>query len=258
MIFVWAILAVLSLAVIAVIVARHFAELRILNIETLPRERERRVRSVILAGRLARFGQKQAVYLRRTVAPLRTFGSRIATGLDKRIHDLEVAYLAAKRKTLRTRGRRTAQIVGLLREADELRDRGELEEAERKYVSVVALDPKNVDAYENLGNLYLEMKKYPEAREALQFLLKFRPNDASVRTSMGEVALAEEKLDEAVGHFRRAVDLRPGNPKYLDFLIEAAIRAKDKSAAEHGLKLIKEANPENNKITEWESRVAAL
>lgn len=254
----WGILSLISLAVILVIITRHFAALRMLNVETLPQAREKKLRATILAGRLSRIGQAQLARVKKATAPALRVGEQLRKRFEGRVHELEMAYLAAKRKTLGTRGRRTAQIVGLLREAEELVTQEKFEEAERKYLSVIALDPRNVDAYEGLGNLYLDTKRSPEAREALTFILKFRPNDASVLTSMGEVALAEEKFSEAVGYLKRAVDLRPGNPKYLDFLIETALRAKDKSAAEHGLKLIKEANPENNKISEWEQKIKEL
>lgn len=254
----WAILAILSFAVVVGVILRHFSELRVLNVETLPKARERKVRASIIAGRLARFGEAQAARFKNGTAPIRSMGAKFHKRFEERIRELELAYLTAKRKTLGTRGRRTAQIVGILREAEELFGKGLLEEAEQKYVAVVALDPRNVDAYEGLGNLYLAMKRFPEAREALGFILKFRPNDASVLTSMGEAAFAQEKFDEAVGYFKRAVDLRPGNPKYLDFLIETAIRAKDKVVAHHGLKLIRESNPENNKIGEWEEKIKEL
>lgn len=252
------ILAIVSLAVIIWIVVRHFSELRMLNVETIPKERDRQIKAAILAKRLGRFGQAQLKHLQRGLAPVQVIGRRIKKQLQGRIKELEIAYLEAKRKTMISRGKRTAQIVGLLREAEEFVNAGKLEEAEQKYVSVAALDPRNVDAYEGLGNLYLKTKKFAEAREALGFILKFRPNDASVLASMGELAAAEEKNEEAVDYFKRAVNLRPGNPKYLDFLIETAILAKNKIEAERGLSLIREANPENAKIGEWESQISEL
>lgn len=249
------ILIIISLAVLVWILGRHFAELRILNVEDLPGERERQVKAGILADRLRRGARERAHGLRQLLTPLSALASRIRQRFTGKLHELELAYERAKRLALGTRGKRTAQIMGLIREALEFERQEKFEEAERKYIAVVSLDTRNVDAYEGLGNLYLRMKKYTEAREALSFILKFRPADASVLVSLGEVALALGKPEEALPHFKQAVELRRANPKYLDFFIETAILAGSKKDALLGLKLMRAANPENQKIGEWERRI---
>lgn len=252
------ILLVLSLAVITGIVLKHRTELRMLNVEAIPEERTKKVKSAIIKERLGRTSGKYMRDLRQRFAGLFTFAAKVRERFNQKLKELELAYLQAKRLGLGSRGKRTAQIVGLLREAEDLRRQGKLEDAEKKYIAVISLDPKNVDAYEYLGNLYLEMKNFEDAREAFDYILKLRKEDASVETALGEVALAEEKPKEALPHFRRAIDRRPGNPKYLDFFIETAILAGAKKDALRGLRLMREANPENQKIGEWERRVAGL
>ncbi len=196
--------------------------------------------------------------MKQKLAPLHAMAKRAGERFSARVHELELSYERAKRLALGTRGKRTAQIVGLLREAEEFERQSRYEEAERKYIAVVSLDPRNVDAYEGLGNLYLRMRKYAEAREALNFILKFRPDDASVLVSRGEVELAEGKPADALPHFARATVLRPGNPKYLDFFIETAILVGNRAEARRGLERMREVNPENNKIGEWDRRIAEL
>lgn len=252
------ILAALSFVILAVIVARHFSDLRILNVDTTPGARMKKIKASILAERLGRLGRDRVQKLRHGLAPFRAIGSQFKKRFEERLGALELAYLDAKRKTMRTRGKRTAQIVGLLREAEDAEQVERFEDAERKYIAVASLDPKNVDAYEGLGNLYARTKRYKEARESLEFILKFRPNDASVLTSLGEIALVEEKFSDAFDSFKRAIDLRPGNPKYLDFFINAALRAKNKREAERGLEMMKKVNAENAKIGEWEEKIRML
>lgn len=258
MVWIFLIIAAAAFIVILWIVARHLAALRILNVESLPETREKRVKSALLSERLMRMGRDRAKALTERLRPVRAATSKMGSRFRERVQELEVAYEQAKRIALGTRGKRTAQIVGLLRQAGDLERQGKPEEAERKYIAVISLDPRSVDAYEGLGNLYLAMKKYDEAREALNFLTKFRPNDASVIVSLGEVALAEGKPALALPYFARAVELRPSNPKYLDFLIEAAILAGNRSEAERGLAKIRETNPENQKISEWEKKIESL
>jgi len=249
------ILIAIGLVALGVIIGRHLGELRVLNVESLPGAREKKVKQTIIADRMRRMGREKMVVWSSRLAPLAGALDHFGERMRKHIARLELSYEQAKRLALGSRGKRTAQIVGLLREAEELAHQDQFENAENKYIAVVTLDPKNVDAYEGLGNLYMKMKKFEEAREAFSFILKMRKADASVETSLGEVALAEGKPEVALPHFKRAVDRRPGNPKYLDFYIETALAIGSKKDAERGLSLMRATNPENQKIAEWQHRI---
>lgn len=258
MILIIIILLALSLAAILIIIGRHLKQLRILNIEILPEEREKKTKANIIAERFRRRWAEKKVILKKNFEPVLKIFKNMQGRMRGRLSELEEKYEQAKRLTLGTRGKRTAEIIGLIREAEESWRAGRLEDAEKKYISVIKLDRRNVDAYEGLGNLYLEMKKYADARQAFEFILKFRPSDASAITSLGEVAIYEGKNEEALEHFRRAVDLRHGNPKYLDFYIETAILLGNKYEAERGLWKMRESNPENQKIGEWEENIKMI
>lgn len=246
-----------SLIIMIVIAARHIAELRILNVETVL-GKEERTKARLVAKRLERIGEERLADLRKIATPLRTVFRKARERFHARLGALEQSYEHAKQLTLGSRGKRTAHLLGLIREAEDFMRQERYEDAEQKYIAAIRLDKKNVDAYEGLGNLYRKTQKYPEAREALRFILKFRPNDASVHVSIGEVALAEGNPALALSEFRTAVRIRPGNPKYLDFLIETAILVDDRLVAASGLDLMRETNPENQKIVTWEERIAAL
>lgn len=252
------ILIAVGLVGLGLIIGRHLSELRVLNVESLPGAREKKMKQTIIADRMRRMGREKMQALKTTLAPVGRVSARLGERMKSHIARLELSYEQAKRLALGSRGKRTAQIVGLLREAEEFVHQERFEDSEKKYIAVVTLDPKNVDAYEGLGTLYMNMKKFDEAREAFGFILKMRKVDASVETSLGEVALAEGRPEVALPHFKRAVDRRPGNPKYLDFLIETALAVGFKKDAEHGLALMRETNPENKKIGEWERRIADL
>ena len=77
-----------------------------------------------------------------------------------------------------------------------------------------------------MGRLYLKSKQYGQARETLRFALRLSPDDASVLVSLGELDIAEDHPRAAVGNLRKAIAIRPKNPKYLDLYIETALRAK--------------------------------
>lgn len=258
MIWLSVILIALGFIIIGWIIGRHLSELRVLNVDSIPGAREKKIKISILRERLRRMAQGHGRVLKVLLAPVRAGVGRVGERAKQKIARLELAYEQARRLALGTRGKRTAQILGLVREAEEFERQEKFEEAEKKYIAVITLDSKNIDAYEGLGHLYLGQKKFDESRQAFNHILKLRKVDASVQVALGEVALAEGKPEEALPHFKKAVARRPGNPKYLDFMIETALAAGSKTDAESGLRLMRKTNPENQKIPEWERRVAGL
>ena len=131
----------------------------------------------------------------------------------------------------------------------------EFDKAEKKYIEVISYDPKFVPAYEYLGRLYLRRKDYDLARETFSFLVKLSPKDASVTASLGEVEDALGNLELAFEYYKKASSLSPKNPKYLDFFIESAIETGNKYEANLALDRLREVNPDNNKIDDFEEQI---
>jgi predicted Zn-dependent protease len=128
---------------------------------------------------------------------------------------------------------------------------GKTDEAEKKLIELISVQPKRAEAFELLGRVYMETKDYTLARETLLHVLKLSPKDASVYASLGEVAELEGKHEAAYDAFKKAKELSPNNPKYLDFFIQAALETGDTGGAKEALKRLKEVNPENKKIAEF-------
>jgi tetratricopeptide (TPR) repeat protein len=128
---------------------------------------------------------------------------------------------------------------------------GKTDDAEKKLIELISLNPKYADAYELLGRVYIDSKDYGLARETFLHVLKLSPKNASVYASLGEVAELEEKNEAAYEAYKKALSLSPNNPKYLDFFISAAITANEFDEAKESLERLKEVNPENKKIAEF-------
>ena len=62
----------------------------------------------------------------------------------------------------------------------------------------------------------------------------------------------------AIKNFKEALKLQPNNPKLLDLLLKISIMVKDKKIANSTLKLLKLADPENQKIQDLENEVNGL
>ena len=128
---------------------------------------------------------------------------------------------------------------------------GRMEEAEKKLIELITLNPKYADAFELLGRVYLITKDYALARETFLHVLKLSPKNASAYASLGEVAELTGQTEAAYEAYKEAMDLSPNNPKYLDFFIDAAIQSKNIEEAKAALEKLKEVNPENQKIADY-------
>lgn len=143
-------------------------------------------------------------------------------------------------------------------EAKEFFKKEEYDRAEKKLIEIIGIDNKFTDAYELLGQVYLEQKEFALAEETFRFLVKFASEDASAIAYLGEVLEEIGKKEEALECYEKAVSLSPKNPKYLDFLISLALDLEQKDKAREFLKKLKEVNEDNRKIEEFEGRLDLL
>lgn len=155
-----------------------------------------------------------------------------------------------------------------------------LEEAEKKFVEVISFDPRNLTALKNLFKIYLINNKVAEARkigeyilqinkQALKWWLKFNKAKASPPENLtnelflslinlGDLNFKIGKITEALKHYKNALSYNPNNPRVLDFLIENSIILGKKEEATGYFDRIKEINPENQKISEWQEKIKQL
>lgn len=129
---------------------------------------------------------------------------------------------------------------------------------ERKYLEVLSLDPKNIDAYEGLGRLYFKQKDFEHAKEIFEHILRLGTNKLDHFLDLAESWQALEKYREAKGVLINALKKEPRNPKVIDRLIEIAILLKDRITAKNYLQQLKDVNPENKKIKEFAERIKIL
>lgn len=83
----------------------------------------------------------------------------------------------------------------------------EMEQALRK---VIALSPKNQQAYNALGYALADRNvRLPEARSLIEKALEIAPDDAFIIDSMGWLEFREHKNAESLAHLQHAYQLRP-------------------------------------------------
>jgi tetratricopeptide (TPR) repeat protein len=115
------------------------------------------------------------------------------------------------------RGATPEDIPGLFQRGQEALNHQQLEEAERDFRAVLALDPKSGGAYANLGVVYMRRKEWPKALEELRQAEKLMPQVAGIRLNMGLAYYRQNEFFKAIPPFESVVREQPqaAQPRYL-------------------------------------------
>lgn len=259
---IWNIVLIVILVACVGIVAwlgmKKLPELRVVDPASSKEAKAKEMKYDMLRKRLERIGGERAAEFKRSV--LGPLGASLQGAVRRaagKLKAIEHTY-AQRQKGGGEKLHNPEVLRALTREAEELMDEERYDAAEKKLIEVVSHDPKNAAAYERLGRVYLATKEYASARETFQFLARLSPKDASVLASLGEVADAEGDVEGAKAFYKQALDNSPNNPKYIDFYICAVLNAGDVHEATSALEHLREVNPENQKIAEFEDAITDL
>ncbi len=247
----------LSLLALTAIALRHLPELRVLNIETDVQAKSHKKKEELILGRLLH-GSAPMAKLGRAINGTTQHLRRIGRRSVHRLRALESHYQDLKRRGKQKGNLSQDKLLHALDEAAVLAREEEWAQAEKKYIEIISLNPKEVKAYEHLGRLYTKTGQFDQADQCLRFAAKLRPDDASVRASLGELYMGNGQWTQALEELSLAIEKRPGNAKYLDRYIETAIALKNIEKANRALGQLKESNPENQKIMEFEARLEEI
>jgi tetratricopeptide (TPR) repeat protein len=93
-----------------------------------------------------------------------------------------------------------------------LRGLGRVDEAEKAFREALRLDPSNVDALNDLGNLLAEKGRLGQSLEFLEKAARLKPGAASVWTNLGVTYAQMNDYDEALRALDKAITLNPKLP----------------------------------------------
>lgn len=279
---------------IAFVIGRKVPMVKAIDVNLQPGEKARQVKNRLMEQRLdkkfVRFQEFVSTYLRPLWKGVRESVSRIVSSLSElnKRYERQMKELQSDEAPVN----RVAKVRQLLDEAEKFEKEETWSEAEQRLIEAVSLDPKNLEAFHRLGDIYLEQKNYEDARQTFEHLIKLNQADDSAYSGLAHIAEAEGRFtdardeflhsiklnesvaqhhldlckvyqemgqtDDALSACREAVRLEPNNPKMLSELFEVQLKMKDAASAKATLDRIRETNPENQKLEEWQELVDKL
>ncbi|MEK7643685.1 MAG: tetratricopeptide repeat protein [Patescibacteria group bacterium] len=294
LIIILVVFSVLSLGAIIYLVARHYPQLAVLDVESLPEVKVAKKKDEYLLRRAEQKARRLNKKVIGIFSPLSGKSKKIQT----RFREF-VAYVERKAATTTIRKQRTKsrlispeesqQVRTLVNDANHALESGDIESAEKKYIAAIKINDKNKDAYGGLADVYYKRNHLEEAKQTYRFLLYLEPNNEHALVRLAEMAEREGKIDVAVNYYqqavmvndsnsarfaklyellmqlnqydtaleavRQALILEPQNPKYLDNLVEVSIMVGDNKLAEQAWYELRMVNPENQKLSMLKDRI---
>ena len=282
------ILAILAAAAIAVVLFKHWKEIRLLDPDTIRAEQERQVRERIVRQRFDR-------RLRHLLTPVARAGHGFVEQLTRTYHQVEQRLAKATAELGGVEAPAAdlpSDIRQLLTEAAAWSRDAKWAEAERAYLEILKHDSRQLQAYRGLGALYLGQKQYAQAKETYQFLNRINGCDDACFAGLAEVAEREGNLVDAETMRKRAVevapklahrhaelsgfylahgspdyawqsakrasDLEPDEPRFLELSVEAAILVRDRDEAECRHERLRMLSGDRQKLQALREKIDAM
>lgn len=262
------IIIIVAAALIIRLVYKKLPSLAAINVESIAQEKVAKVTNRIMIERLSRKAATVKKIIFEILGPIRQDLKTFGKEFYQKIIELEKNYL--KPQPLK-KIEINQEIKERLEAVNKLISESNFAQAEEAGISIIKLDPKNPEVYKILTNIYLETKEYKKARETGRYLLKLlnrffsrkdsgdnRHQLANGYADLGWVYQLENKYNFALANYQKAVELEPGNPRFLDLLLKISIILKDKKLALRAFSSLKEADPDNQKLAALKEEIANL
>ncbi len=266
------ILFLVGLSGMAVIVGRKFTILANIDVAEIQSEKNAQLKQQIIANQLRRRFGRLGLISARLLKPFSRFLRNSFDWLYDKLNNWQRAQ-ANREAAL---GQEISKRVDvLLFEAEELAREARFEAAEKKYIEIIGLDPKNFRAFRNLGEVYLKNQNLNEAKQTFEHALRLKKVSsgqtgktkinlskdievAQVYFLLAQVFEATNDLAKTIAYLKRALKIEKNSPRYLDRLIEVSILKKDKITAMQAFSDLETANPENQKLVSFKERIDGL
>ena len=116
-------------------------------------------------------------------------------------------------------------------QGEELFTLGDLEGAKAVFERIVHRDPKNVEAFNNLGVIFFHWGEIDQAISYFTRVLEIDQNYFEASENLGNCMMAKKAYEDAFQTFKRALELKPDDIILLNSLGNCLIQKEDFSKA---------------------------
>lgn len=159
-----------------------------------------------------------------------------------RVEETEEINQAMRKITDQTR------LQSMYREALNLHDSGEYEEARRIKEELVELTPDNALYHNSLGVTLLKLNRHEEALTAIRKAVELEPDNAEYYGNLGFTLNENNDHDEAIVALKKAIELDPDKAQYHNNCGVALYRAGNYNEALERFQRAAELKPNNAKF----------
>jgi len=201
--------ALVCAAVVVFILVSHWSEIRLIDPDSIKEEQERQKREELVQERFHRLqtgktAPLKALYHQAVFAGKTSF-HRAYVNLVR----LNRFYEQAKKPFAKVAPSQQERLKLLLDEARSLARDLKWAEAEKRYLEVLLMDNRHVEAYKGIGLIYLKQKMWPQSKETFEYLVKMNQADDVVFAAMAEISENENDDAKAESYRCKAVEIRP-------------------------------------------------
>lgn len=282
-----AIIIIIALAAIFWIIARKYYCLAIIDTKSIASERENIIKDRIIADRIRRGAAAKLESINGIVIPILERIKNYFRRIYHKILELEKKYqLSGKIVKINDEMKEKLRMMHIL--ANDFFIKEDFINAENKYIEILSLDRRNLDAYKGLAEIYLKQKNYQHAMEILLHAIKINSKDEHLYITLGILYKELGNMEEAKKYFLKTLALNKKNSsnyvnlyfiyketddfkkaikviskaaelipsaKNLELLIEINILIKDKKMALVAYEQLKAISNEDNKLDEIKRKI---
>jgi tetratricopeptide (TPR) repeat protein len=259
----WILIFLILILIVLFVIIRRFPALAILDVDSMPEEKEAQIKERISQERIKRkfsFFSKHFLFFVNFVNKIfDRFWLKLKTIKEEKEQKREserLSKISSKDK-----------IDVLFSQADDLIEDEKWDEAEKKLIDIISINDKSFRAFSSLADVYHSQEKLEEAKQTSLYALKLSEisdeeidgNDlANLNYSLALINKELDDVDSSFDNISESLKLNPNNPRYLDLMLDLCIIKKRKDLASDFLNKIKKVNPGNNNIPDWEEKISSL
>lgn len=137
------------------------------------------------------------------------------------------------------------KAIFLTRSAEALEKAGDLKEAAGRYQEALKVWPYLVDAWAQLGRVYLQLQDFDNAARALERAVESDPSNPALLNDLGVAYLYRNHIPMAAEFFRAAVDISPDYAPALFNLVLCSLATEDIETAREQLEAYLRIRPDD-------------